>query len=56
MNFKSSYLMLFENKDKMINLAGDNIEVVDRFSYLGDILTLYGKRNAFFASKIFLSG
>ena len=29
----------FENEDKMITLDGDNIEVVDRFSYLGDVIS-----------------
>ena len=31
--------MLFEDEDKMITLVGDNIEVVDRFSYLGDVIS-----------------
>ena len=30
--------MLFQDEDKRINLDGDNIGVVDRFSYLGDVL------------------
>ena len=31
--------VLFQDENKMINLKGDNIEVVDRFSYLGDELS-----------------
>ena len=31
--------VLFKDEDKMINLDGDNIEVVDRFSYLGDVIS-----------------
>ena len=30
--------VLFEDEDKMITLDGENIEVVDRFSYLGDVI------------------
>ena len=31
--------VVFEDEDKMISLDGDNIEVVDRFSYLGDVIS-----------------
>ena len=31
--------MVFEDEDKMISLDGDNIEVMDRFSYLGDVIS-----------------
>ena len=31
--------VLFKDEDKMIKLDGDNIEVVDRFSYLGDVIS-----------------
>ena len=31
--------MLFKDEDKMITLDGDNIEVVDRFSYHGDVIS-----------------
>ena len=31
--------VLFEDEDKMITLDGDNIEVVDRFSYLGNVIS-----------------
>ena len=34
--------MVFEDEDKMISLDGDNIEVVDRFSYLGDVISTEG--------------
>ena len=34
--------VLFEDEDKMIILDGDNIEVVDRFSYLGDVISTEG--------------
>ena len=34
--------MLFEDEDKMITLDGDNIEVVDRFFYLGDEISMEG--------------
>ena len=32
--------MLFVDEDKMITLDGDNIQVVDRFSYLGDVISI----------------
>ena len=31
--------VVFEDEDKMISLDGGNIEVVDRFSYLGDVIS-----------------
>ena len=34
--------VVFEDEDKMISLDGDNIEVVDRFSYLGDVISTEG--------------
>ena len=34
--------VLFEDENKMISLDGDNIEVVDRFSYLGDVISTEG--------------
>ena len=34
--------VLFEDEDKMITLDGDNIEVMDRFSYLGDVSSTEG--------------
>ena len=34
--------VLFEDEDKMISLDGDNVEVVDRFSYLGDVISTKG--------------
>ena len=36
--------VLFE--DEMITLDGDNIEVVDRFSYLGDVISMEGAQEA----------
>ena len=39
--------MLYENEDKMITLDGDNVEVVDRFSYLGEVIsTVKGAQEA----------
>ena len=38
--------MVFEDEDKMITLDGDNIEVVDRFSYLGDVISTEGAQEA----------
>ena len=34
--------MLYQDEDKMINLDEDSMEVVDRFSYLGNVLDLEG--------------
>ena len=31
--------MLFQDEDKMVNLDGDNIEMVDKFSYLVDVFS-----------------
>ena len=44
--------MLRQDEDKMINLDGDNIEVVDRFSYLGDVLSLEGEAQETVTSRI----
>ena len=38
--------MVFEHEDNMISLDGDNIEVVDRFSYLGDVISKGGAQEA----------
>ena len=38
--------VLFEDEDKTITLDGDNIEVVDRFSYLGDVISTKGGAQA----------
>ena len=44
--------MLFEDEDKMITLDGDNIEVVDRFSYLGDVISREGGAQEAVTSRI----
>ena len=44
--------MLFENKDKMISLDGDNIEGVDSFSYLGDVISTEGGAQEALTSRI----
>ena len=31
--------VVFEDEDNIISLDGDNIEVVDRLSYLGDVIS-----------------
>ena len=43
--------MLFQDEDEMINLDGDNTEVMDRFSYL-DVLTMEGGAQEAVASRI----
>ena len=43
--------MLFQDEDDMINLDGDNTEVMDRFSYL-DVLTMEGGAQEAVASRI----
>ena len=44
--------MVFEDEDNMISLDGDNIEVVDRFSYLGDVICMEGGAQEAVTSKI----
>ena len=44
--------VLFEDEDKMITLDGDNIEVVDRFSYLGDVISTEGGAQEAVTSRI----
>ena len=44
--------VLFQDEDKMINLDGDNIEVVDRFSYLGDAFSTEGGAQEAVTSRI----
>ena len=44
--------VLFEDEDKMITLDGDNIEVVDRFSYLGDVISTEGGAQEVVTSRI----
>ena len=44
--------VVFEDEDKMINLDGDTIEVVDRFSYLGDVLSTEGGAQEAVTSRI----
>ena len=47
--------VLFEDEDKMITLDGDNIEEVDRFSYLGDVISTEGGAQEAVTSRIRLS-
>ena len=44
--------MLFEDEDKMITLDGDNIEVVDTFFYLGDVISMEGGAQEAVTSRI----
>ena len=44
--------MVFEDEDNMISLDGDNIEVVDRFSYLGDVISTEGSAQEAVTSRI----
>ena len=44
--------VVFEDEDKMISLDGDNIEVVDRFSYLGDVISTEGGAQEAVTSRI----
>ena len=44
--------MLFEDEDNTISLDGDNIEVVDRFSYLGDVISTEGSAQVAVTSRI----
>ena len=48
--------MLFEDEDKMIALDGDNIKVVDRFSYLGDVISMEGGAQEAVTSRISRGG
>ena len=34
--------MLLQDEDKMMNLDSDNVQIVDRLSYLGDVLIVEG--------------
>ena len=43
--------VLFQDEDEMINLDGDNTEVMDRFSYL-DVLTTEGGAQEAVTSRI----
>ena len=47
--------VLFEDEDKMITLDGDNIEMVGRFSYLGDVISTEGGAQEAVASRIRLA-
>ena len=47
--------MVFEDEDNMISLDGDNIEVVDRFSYLGDVISTEGGAQEAVTSRIRLA-
>ena len=44
--------VVFEDEDKLISLDGDNIEVVDRFSYLGDVISTEGGAQEAVTSRI----
>ena len=44
--------VVFEDEDKMISLDGDNIEVVDKFSYLGDVISTEGGAQEAVTSRI----
>ena len=44
--------MLLQDEDKMINLDGDNIKVIDRLSYLGDIISEEGGAQKAVTSRI----
>ena len=44
--------MVFKDKDNMLSLGGDNIEVVDRFSYLGDVISTEGGAQKAVTSRI----
>ena len=43
---------VFKDKDKMISVDGDNLEVVDRFSYLGDVISTEGGAQEAVTSRI----
>ena len=45
-------MWVFEDEDNMISLDGDNIEVVDRFSYLGDVISTEGGAQEAVTSRI----
>ena len=44
--------VVFEDEDQMITLDGDNIEVVDRFSYLEDVISMEGVAQEAVTSRI----
>ena len=44
--------VLLQDEDKKINLDGDGIEVVDRFSYPGDVLSTEGGAQEAVTSRI----
>ena len=44
--------MLYQDEDKTTNLDGDNIEVVDRFSYLRDVFSAEGGAQKAVTSRI----
>ena len=44
--------VVFEDEHNMITLDGDNIEVVDRFSYLGDVISTEGDAQEAVTSRI----
>ena len=44
--------LLFEDEDKMMTLDRDNIEVVDRFPYLGDVISREGGAQEAVTSRI----
>ena len=44
--------MLFQDEDKMINWDGDNIEMVDKFSYLVDVFSAEGGAQESVTSRI----
>ena len=44
--------VVFEDEDNMISLDGDNIEVVDRFSYLCDVISTEGGAQEAVTSRI----
>ena len=47
--------MLFEDEDKMISLDGDSIEVVNRFSNPGDVISTEGGAQEAVTSRIRLA-
>ena len=44
--------VVFEDEDNMIRSDGENIEVVDRFSYLGDVISMEGGAQETVTSRI----
>ena len=49
---KSISGVLFQDEDKMINFDGNNIKLVERFSYLGDVLSTEGGAQKAVTSRI----